>query len=74
VSTAVAEIAKYPFSVAIFGQAFVYEMWNSFTDHDAVKANEDLFWRGAPSNYFEIANSAGVIPFDQIFENKSELP
>jgi len=27
---ALEQICNYPFSVAIFGQAFTYEMWDSF--------------------------------------------
>ena len=43
---AIDEIQNYPFSVAIFGQAFTYEMWESFTNEEKFIQNEDLFWHG----------------------------
>ena len=36
VCEAVREIQKYPFSVAVFGQAFAYECWDSFTEREQV--------------------------------------
>jgi hypothetical protein len=40
VHSAVTEIQKYPFSTAIFGQAFSYECDNSFTDPSTVTKRE----------------------------------
>ena len=59
VCEAVDEIQKYPFSVAIFGQAFAYECWDSFTERETVQANKDRFWLGLEDNKVVLATSAG---------------
>ena len=40
------KIRQYPFSIAIFGQAFTYEKWDSFAELQKFIRNEDLFWHG----------------------------
>jgi hypothetical protein len=60
VKEAVHEICKYPMSVAIFGQAFTYECWESYTDAETVQNNEDHFWLNIESPLVELATSAGL--------------
>ena len=67
---AVNEIQNYPFSVAIFGQAFVYECWESFTEREAVQRNEDQFWLGLKTSSVVLATSAGFT--DQVVNNQLE--
>jgi mannosyl-glycoprotein endo-beta-N-acetylglucosaminidase len=39
-------IRNFPFSIAIFGQAFTYEKWDSHALWEKFVRNEDLFWHG----------------------------
>jgi hypothetical protein len=39
-------IHNYPFSVAIFGQAFTWEKDDSFLNYETFFANENKFWYG----------------------------
>ena len=43
---ALEEIHNYPFSVAIFGQAFTWEMENGFLNQENWQVKEEKFWYG----------------------------
>ena len=45
--------------MAIFGQAFAYQCWNSFTEREAVQSNNDRFWLGLDDSNVILATSAG---------------
>ena len=56
---AISEILKYPFSIALFGQALWYEQYQGCTDLNIFHINEDLFWRGR--NLKLLADSSGKL-------------
>eukprot|EP00347_Sterkiella_histriomuscorum_P019439 403341624 len=51
------EIVKYPFSIALFGQAYWYENHDGFQDSSIFNLNEEIFWRGKEMKL--IADSTG---------------